>query len=46
VRGDYTGYAEFLRLPEGTWIIQRWRLRSPVLEQGAEVRGIERVPGG
>jgi hypothetical protein len=45
VRGEYTGFAEFHRLEEGTWIIRRWRLRSPPREQGAEVRAIERVSG-
>jgi hypothetical protein len=45
IRGEYTGFAEFRRLEEGTWIIRGWRLRSPTLEEAAEVRSIERVPG-
>jgi hypothetical protein len=45
IPGDYTGFAEFIRLPEGTWIIRRWWLRSPPLEEAAEVLGVERVAG-
>jgi hypothetical protein len=44
IRGDYVGSADFIRLAEGTWIIRRWRLASPRLEEGAEVLRIERVP--
>jgi hypothetical protein len=43
IRGDYTGSADFIRLPEGTWIIRRWQLGGPAREEGAEVLRIERA---
>jgi hypothetical protein len=42
--GDYTGTAEFVRLEEGAWIMRRWQIRSPLIEEGAEVLRIERPP--
>jgi hypothetical protein len=45
IPGDYTGFAEFQRIDGGHWIIRSWRLRSPALEEAAEVTGVERVPG-
>lgn len=45
IEGDYTGLAAFERLDGGHWVIRRWRLRSPVLEEAAEVTRIERVEG-
>lgn len=52
VRGDYTGAAEFQRLPTGGWIIRHWALRTPmragtrslIRELGGEV--VEVRPGG
>jgi hypothetical protein len=41
VFGEYTGFAEFQRLEAGTWIIRRWELRSPLLEEAAEVLRVE-----
>jgi hypothetical protein len=43
-RGAYTGTADFVRLEEGTWIIRRWQISSPLREEGAEVLRIERAP--
>jgi hypothetical protein len=53
LRGEYTGYAAFERLPAGAWILRRWWLRSPaqvrrgrltvVHEQAGEVLSIEPI---
>jgi hypothetical protein len=42
--GTYSGRAEFERLPQGTWIIRRWQLRTPVIVEEGVVREIEQPP--
>lgn len=51
MRGEYEGTAEFRRLEEGGWIIERWWLRSPdpenllqIRERAGEVLEIGPVP--
>ncbi|HET6230423.1 MAG TPA: carboxypeptidase regulatory-like domain-containing protein [Longimicrobiaceae bacterium] len=43
VAADLGGRVEFRRLPNGAWIVQRWRIRTPEL---AVSRDVERIASG
>jgi hypothetical protein len=41
--GQYSGFVDFYRLESGAWIIGRWKLTTPAVEEGAEVLALEPV---
>jgi hypothetical protein len=41
--GQYSGFIDFYRLESGAWIIGRWKLTTPAVEEGAEVLALEPV---
>jgi hypothetical protein len=41
--GGYSGFAEFQRLEAGHWIIRHWWLRTPGVQEEAEVVRVERI---